>query len=430
MDRIVELIDYLQEKENIYLYGAGTFSQRLKLCLEQKGIEIQGYIVTEMGNNHISLNGKKVWSLLRLKQLRVDISSWHIVVAISGKCMDIKQICGNLGFKSIVFLNTNFWSELHLWELQKAYNELQDEYRLEIGHDKFEKGMGIIFDNRNENPLFRVVRYANTDLAKELKEYCTLRRFEQQFGVLKILPGRDFGGISLNNALKAEVELYVATSHLDNMKASERRIGGLLPIQVGAELSSVRKGCQTDNVGDNISKENRNYCECTGLYWIWKNTFGQRYVGMEHYRRRLKIDDSSIMYLEEKDVDAVLALPQFCMGKVRDFFVGNLITQYDWQLMKEFILEYDREYQPFLEEYEEAYFYFSCNLSLFRRVWFDRYCEFAFSVTFRIEEFYSKKGVIRQDRYMGYIFENLLSIFIMRYYKIMNVVCVEVEWVE
>jgi hypothetical protein len=31
---------------------------------------------------------------------------------------------------------------------------------------------------------------------------------------------------------------------------------------------------------------------------------------------------------------------------------------------------------------------------------------------------------------MGYIFENLLSLFVMKHYKEMNVVCTEVEWIE
>ena len=39
---------------------------------------------------------------------------------------------------------------------------------------------------------------------------------------------------------------------------------------VGRALSQDR-GYTGDDTGDNISLKNRNYCELTGLYWLWKN---------------------------------------------------------------------------------------------------------------------------------------------------------------
>ncbi len=40
MECIAELIDYLQYKENIYLYGTGNVSGRLTKCLEYKGYRV------------------------------------------------------------------------------------------------------------------------------------------------------------------------------------------------------------------------------------------------------------------------------------------------------------------------------------------------------------------------------------------------------
>ena len=56
-----------------------------------------------------------------------------------------------------------------------------------------------------------------------------------------------------------------------------------LPLQVGAE-GKDDLGYQRDNVGENISAKNPNYCELTGLYWAWKNLDAD-FIGLAHYRR-------------------------------------------------------------------------------------------------------------------------------------------------
>ncbi len=356
--------------------------------------------------------------------MHINVSSWNIIVAISGNCLDIKQICFNIGFLRVIFLSENFLNELRLWEIQNVYNQMKYPYLINSEYPNHEKNMLILTDRRNHTPVFRILDHTNI----ELIQYCTLGIYERQFGSLRILSHSSSEEFVLGDLINEKVELYIATSHLDHMQINKS--DGHLPIQVGASLTSMRKGYQTDCTDDNISLKNRDYCECTGLYWIWKNTSGQYYVGLEHYRRRLKLDTYDIIWSYKNNVDVVLALPQFAMMKVRDFFVNRIITPYDWQLMKDFVLEYDKDYEPILDTYDEAWFYFSCNLCLFKRIWFDRYCEFAFSIAFRIEDFYNQRGIIRQDRYMGYIFENLLSIFMMKHYKKMNVVCTEVEWIE
>lgn len=43
-----------------------------------------------------------------------------------------------------------------------------------------------------------------------------------------------------------------------------------------------------DDSGENISGKNRNYCECTALFWAWKNyqkIGNPDYIGFMHYRR-------------------------------------------------------------------------------------------------------------------------------------------------
>ena len=47
------------------------------------------------------------------------------------------------------------------------------------------------------------------------------------------------------------------------------KLEGYIPLQVGAE-GKADLGYLKDNTGDEISLKNPNFCELTGLYWIWK----------------------------------------------------------------------------------------------------------------------------------------------------------------
>ena len=55
-----------------------------------------------------------------------------------------------------------------------------------------------------------------------------------------------------------------------------------VPIQVGEgeNFLPVR-----DNTGDNIAEKNKNFCELTALYWMWKNDSTSEFIGLNHYRR-------------------------------------------------------------------------------------------------------------------------------------------------
>ena len=77
----------------------------------------------------------------------------------------------------------------------------------------------------------------------------------------------------------------------------------ILPIHVGRASVSITKDGKIDqpekkwllenmigdDTGDSISDRNREYSECTGLYWFWRNYDykGLSYVGLFQYRRQL-----------------------------------------------------------------------------------------------------------------------------------------------
>ena len=75
------------------------------------------------------------------------------------------------------------------------------------------------------------------------------------------------------------IKIYIAAHKKTELPQKD----GYIPLQVGAALHDDL-GYLKDDVGDNISSKNPNFCELTGLYYIWKNEKAD-IVGLSHYRR-------------------------------------------------------------------------------------------------------------------------------------------------
>ena len=73
--------------------------------------------------------------------------------------------------------------------------------------------------------------------------------------------------------------IYIIT-HKEFEKPEAR---GYKSVLVGAYKGHLF-GDLYDDLGDNISEKNENYCELTGIYWIWKH-IKDEYIGIVHYRR-------------------------------------------------------------------------------------------------------------------------------------------------
>ena len=97
-----------------------------------------------------------------------------------------------------------------------------------------------------------------------------------------------------------KVKIYIATHKEIKMQNEE----GYTPIQVGAEINKPLSYLK-DNTGDNISAKNKNYCELTALYWIWKNT-SEDIVGLTHYRMFFYKNIFSKKVLKIEDIEKIL----------------------------------------------------------------------------------------------------------------------------
>ena len=176
-------------------------------------------------------------------------------------------------------------------------------------------------------------------------------------------------------------------------------------IQAGAELTDIRICEILDNEGNNISLKNKQYCEASVMYWVWKNA-SCPWVGIEHYRRRLLVCPEMLGH----DVDAVLPLPYICypnaLTQFRRFVSENVI----YDLLGAINMLYPCEYESIAGCLNSEYLY-AYNLVAARKSTYSDYCEWAFNITEYIES--QKKMSIMDSRALAYIVEMLTSLYFM-----------------
>lgn len=204
------------------------------------------------------------------------------------------------------------------------------------------------------------------------------------------------------------------------------------PLQAGAALTDMRIAEVTDNTGENISIKNANYCELTALYWLWKNKLtsdfvpnGAEYYGLFHYRRFLDLTEEDLFRLKANRVDAVLPFPTLHEPDILEHH-QRYLSESDWQAMKKALAELYPEYiQMFPQIFSQPYFY-NYNLILARKQVLADYCAWLFPILERTEQLSDPKGWQRRDRYIGYLGENLMTLYFLSHkesFRIYHVGC-------
>lgn len=210
--------------------------------------------------------------------------------------------------------------------------------------------------------------------------------------------------------------IYLAKSHFDKQLKEEYVTPFTETIQVGAALTDVKIANLRDNVGENISARNRDYCEMAAVYWAWKNDKTSDYIGLCHYRRRFVVDDGLINYMIANNYDAVFTVPKLTDGGMREEFVERnyYLTPEMWNLTTQAISKFTPEYSDAWKVFGEAYYILACNMFIMKREVFSDYCAWVFLILGEVDKFYTSQGLICNNRYLGYIAECLLNVYIMK----------------
>lgn len=198
---------------------------------------------------------------------------------------------------------------------------------------------------------------------------------------------------------------------------------GYHTLYVGAYRQPERRNsCCFDDVGDNISEKNSNYCELTGLYWLWKNCRDAQ-KGIVHYRRFFTKNSFSAnprfyygidelnKYLEKYDILVAEKLFVPTENVYEDYCVAHY--KKDIETLKELI---EGKYPDYMEAFNSVLgrrYYSPANMLYCNSNVFDSYCEWLFDVLFEFEKRIDITDYnSEQARIYGFIAERMLNVWI------------------
>jgi len=209
------------------------------------------------------------------------------------------------------------------------------------------------------------------------------------------------------------VRIYVASSTYDRPLKQEgySLMKDETVLQVGASLTDkkIYRGVTTDDTGENISGRNQQYCELTGLYWIWKNA-KEDYVGMVHYRRHFLLPENWLERMIENDIDVILPVPLYVAPCLSENYRERHIAT-DWDYLMEYIQKnLSTEYTTAVEFFNGC-LYSPCNMLIAKKTVFDELCSWLFPILDAVAVHIGKREDKYQNRYPGFMAERLMTYF-------------------
>lgn len=209
-----------------------------------------------------------------------------------------------------------------------------------------------------------------------------------------------------------KIALYIVSSIFDKPLITSNRLNKHEKIiQVGTDISDEKMDADCfDNEGENISCRNSQFCELTGLFWIWKNA-KEDIVGLEHYRRHFILPDDWTNRMVTNEIDVILPVPLYVDPSIE----GNYRARHaenNWDNMLEYLQENSvEEYITASRFFKDTSLYSPCNMFIMKREILNELCSWMFPILFAVAD---RGGILEdtyQNRYPGFISERLITYF-------------------
>ncbi len=174
-------------------------------------------------------------------------------------------------------------------------------------------------------------------------------------------------------------------------------------------LHSLPQNTLRDDVEDNISVKNKQFCELTALYWIWKHA-REDIIGLVHYRRHFLFPEDWKERMVDNSVDVILPVPLYVAPSVEKNFKSRHDSS-DWDFMMQYLEDNFPEYYRAACDFFKGSLYSPCNMFVMRREVLNDLCRWLFPILFKVAENGGEKENNYLNRYPGFVSERLISLF-------------------
>lgn len=194
-----------------------------------------------------------------------------------------------------------------------------------------------------------------------------------------------------------------------------------IPLHVGAE-GKKDLGFTKDSTGENISLKNPNYCELTGLYWMWKNS-KSKYIGLVHYRRyffrkskehsidKIISKDEVLNILNEYDVIVPKKTKLIGLSTRSQFAKYHNVKDYD--ICRDIIEEKYPKYLDSFDKVSNRNYFYAFNMCIMNKKQFDNYCKWLFDILFEVEKRVDMSNYTDYEkRLFGFLSERLFNVWL------------------
>ncbi len=196
-----------------------------------------------------------------------------------------------------------------------------------------------------------------------------------------------------------------------HIKSSKKPFEYILPMHVGAVFVKEKFFHLTDATFDNISNKNKEYCELTSLYWIWKNS-SDKYVGLCHYRRFFNLEIEQVSRILESDM-VIVPYKSYLGKSIEGQYKANHPSKI-WGVLIDVLEEYYPDYFESANGVFRENIMYPFNMMICEKVFLDKYCNWLFEILGFVELKVDLDTLDDyQKRYAGFLAERLFTLYIL-----------------